>query len=408
MSRSRKVLLGVTGSIAAFKSAELIRLLRAGGWEVRCAATRGATAFVTPLTLEVLSGNPVYQEEYMSGRGSGEELHITAAQWPDLLCVAPATAHTLAKLAHGLADDFLTTTALAFEGPVVVAPAMSHEMWENAAVRRNVELLVERGVLLLGPTVGPLASGATGIGRLVEPEEIVAALERALEPGLLAGRKVLVTAGPTREPADPVRFLSNRSSGKMGFAIAAEAAAQGARTVLVAGPVDRATPPSVERVDVVTALEMRDAVYREAADADLVVMAAAVCDFRPQSAADRKLKKSQGWERLELTPNPDILSGLREVAPAAVIVGFAAETDDLESEARRKLADKGTDFIVANDVSREDTGFESEQNEVTVFSRLGEPLFLERQSKRLLAAKLVSQFAQALERVETEAPAIDR
>lgn len=394
MAKPRKALVGVTGGIAAFKSVDLVRQLVADGWQVRCAMTRSASSFVTPLTLEILSGHPVYRQEYLAGDTGGQELHMVVAEWADVLCVVPATANFLAKLSLGLADDFLTTTALAFRGPVLVAPAMHAEMWEKEPVRRNVERLIERGVRMLGPTVGRLASGQTGIGRLLEPAEIAEALRRAVEPGPLQGRTVLITAGPTREAADPVRYLSNRSSGKMGFALAAEAAALGADTVLVAGPVDRPTPPGVQRVDVRTALEMRDAVAARAAQADLIIMAAAVCDFRPRHPSERKLKKQSGWDQLELERNPDILAGLSEQAPHAVLVGFAAETDNLEAEARRKLADKRLDFIVANDVSRSDVGFESDHNEVTVFRRDGDELFFERQSKRVLAGRLLSLFVE--------------
>jgi phosphopantothenoylcysteine decarboxylase / phosphopantothenate---cysteine ligase len=400
--------LGISGGIAAFKAAEIVRLLRGEGHEVRCALTRSATAFVSPLTLEVLSGHGVYQEEYLSPNQGGVELHIETAQWAEVLCIAPATAHVIGRLALGLADDFLTTTALAFAGPVVVVPAMHSEMWAKPAVRRNTELLAERGCAVLGPVVGHLASGEIGIGRMAEPAEVVGAIRRALSPGLLSGKTVLVSAGPTREAADPVRYLSNRSSGKMGFALAAEAAAQGARTVLVAGPVERPTPPGVERIDVVTALEMGDQMRRLAAAADLVIMAAAVCDFRPREVSSEKLKKNAGLESLQLAPNPDILSDLADAAPHAVRVGFAAETGELAGEARRKLLEKRADFIVANDVSRAGIGFESDQNEVTVYRREGSELFLGRRPKRELAVDLIRLLSASLNRVESERATVDR
>src|SRR5262245_50953993 len=349
MTRSLRVLLGISGGIAAYKAAELVRRLRARGHEVRCALTRSAGSFVTPLTLEVLSGHPVYQEEYLTATGSGEEAHITAAAWADVLCVAPATAHVLARLALGLADDFLTTAALAFVGPVVVAPAMHSAMWEQEATRRNVEVLQRRGVRFAGPVAGPLASGEVGMGRMAEPEEIVDAVEAAAGEGPLAGRTVLVTAGPTHEPVDPVRFLGNRSSGRMGFALAAEAARRGARVVLVAGPGARPPPAGVSRVDIVTAAEMERAVREHAPAADLIVMAAAVADYRPGRPAASKIKKESGPPVLELAENPDILAGLRELAPRAVLAGFAAETEDLERNARAKLEKKRADFLVAND-----------------------------------------------------------
>lgn len=398
----------MSGGIAAFKAADVVRQLRDERFDVKCAVTRAATAFVSPLTLEVLSGHNVYQEGYLSPNWGGVELHIEAARWADVLCVAPATANILARLALGLAEDFVTTTALAFDGPLIVAPAMSAEMWSQPAVRRNVELLAERGATVVGPVVGRLASGEIGIGRMAEPTDVVSAIRRAAGPGLLAGKTVVVSAGPTREAADPVRYLSNRSSGKMGFALAAEAANQGARTLLVAGPVERATPAGVERIDVVTALEMRDQVNRLAATADLVIMAAAVCDFRPRRTAPGKLKKRQGLSSLELEPNPDILTGLAEVAPHAVRVGFAAETSGLEEEARRKLDEKDAHYIVANDVSRAGIGFESDQNEVTVYPREGREVFLGRRSKGELAVELIRLFAGSVSRVEAERAPVDR
>lgn len=400
MNRSLRVLLGVSGGIAAYKAAELVRRLRSQGHEVRCALTRSAVSFVAPLTLEVLSGHGVYQEEYLAATGSGEEAHITAAAWAEVLCVAPATTHVLARLALGLGDDFLTTTALAFAGPVVVAPAMHSVMWEREPTQQHVAALKRRGVRFAGPVEGPLASGEVGMGRMAEPEEIARAIAAAAGDGPLAGRTVLVTAGPTFEPVDPVRFLGNRSSGKMGFALAAEAASRGARTILVAGPVALPTPPGVTRVDVVTAREMERAVHQQVEQApvpDLIVMAAAVADFRPSRPADRKIKKEQGLPAIELAENPDILAGLRALAPGAVLAGFAAETDDLERNARAKLARKGADFLVANDVSRADIAFGSGDNEVTVYRREGEPVFLSRRPKRELAASLFDLFAAKLQ-----------
>ncbi len=396
MSRSLRVLLGVTGGIAAYKSAEIVRRLRARGHEVRCALTRGATAFVTPLTLEVLSGEPVWQEEYLTASGSGEEAHIAAAAWAQVLCVAPATSHTLARLALGLADDFLTTTALAFDGPLVVAPAMHSTMWAKAAMQQHVETLRGRGAWLAGPVEGPLASGEVGMGRMADPEAIVAAVEAAAGGGPLAGRTVLVTAGPTYEPLDPVRFLGNRSSGRMGFSLAAEAARRGARVVLISGPVHLATPSGVERIDITTALEMEQAVRSRAAEADLVIMTAAIADFRPSRPAPNKIKKERGLPVIELELNPDILAGLRGLAPHAVTVGFAAETEELERNSRSKLNRKGVDFLVANDVSRKDIAFDSLANEVTVFRRDGDPVFFPRRPKSELAGVLLDLFTVKL------------
>jgi phosphopantothenoylcysteine decarboxylase/phosphopantothenate--cysteine ligase len=400
MSRSLRVLLGVSGGIAAYKAAEMVRRFRAQGHDVRCVLTRSAVAFVSPLTLEVLSGYPVHQEEYLTPTGTGEEAHITAAAWADVLCVAPATSNVLARLALGLGDDFLTTTALAFAGPVVVAPAMHSVMWEKPALQGHLETLRHRGVRIVGPVEGPLASGEVGMGRMSDPGEIIAAVTEAgaaAGEGPLAGRTVLVTAGPTFEPLDPVRFLGNRSSGRMGFALAEEAAKRGARVVLVSGPVQLATPSGVERLNVTTAREMEAVVRGHAPAADMVVMTAAVADYRPRNVAGAKIKKENGPPPpVELEENPDILAGLRDVAPRAVIVGFAAETHELERNARAKLERKRADFLVANDVSRKDIAFDSLANEVTVFRREGEPVFLSRRPKQELAASLLDLFAGML------------
>jgi phosphopantothenoylcysteine decarboxylase / phosphopantothenate---cysteine ligase len=399
-----KVLLGITGGIAAYKAMELVRRLGAGGCRVRCALSRSARAFVTPLSLEVLSGHAVHEQEYLTATGRGEESHIVAAQWADVVCVAPATAHLMARLALGLADDFLTTTLLAFDGPLVLAPAMHSSMWRHPAVAAHAETLRRRGVRLVGPVEGALASGEHGIGRLADPEAIVRAVlasagvdaTGAEARKALAGRRVLISAGPTHEPIDPVRYLGNRSSGKMGFALAAEAAARGAHTTLVAGPVALATPPGVERVDVATALEMRDAVNGLAAGADLIVMAAAVADFRPRDPGHSKLKRAQGVPVLDLEENPDILAGLQAVAPDALRVGFAAETEPAEAEAYAKLERKGADFLVWNDVSRPGIGFGADDNEVTLYRRSGGPRHFGRRSKRRLASSLLDVFGEAL------------
>ena len=396
LSTGRNVLLGITGGIAAYKAPELVRRLRDRGCAVRCALTSAARSFVSPLALEIVSGQAVYGEEYLEPSGSGEELHIAAASWSDLLLVAPASAHTLSALALGLADNFLLTTALAFRGPIVVAPAMHAAMWEQESVATRVEELRRRGVSFVGPVVGALASGEVGIGRMAEIPDLVAAVEQRLGGRDLAGVSFLVTAGPTFEPIDPVRFLGNRSSGKMGFAIAEAAARRGARVALVAGPVALPTPRDVERIDVSTALEMEAAVRGRAAGADIVVMAAAVADFRPAAPAPTKIKKSSGPPDLRLVPNPDILTLLQELAPRALRVGFAAETGDLELEARRKLDTKSAHILVANDVSRSDIGFASDDNEVLVFAQHGAPTRLGKSSKLEIARQLVDRFAAEL------------
>jgi len=400
------VLLGISGGIAAYKTPELVRRLREAGFEVRCALTAAAAAFVSPLTLEVVSGAAVRQGEWLEANGSGQELHIADAAWADLLLLAPATAHLLGRLALGLADDFVTATALAFTGPMVAAPAMHSAMWSHPATREHVARLAERGVRFAGPVAGPLASGEVGLGRMAEVADIVRALLEAAGPRDFAGRTVLVTAGPTHEAIDPVRYLANRSSGKMGFALAAEAARRGARTILVAGPVALATPAGVERVDVESALEMAAAVARHAPDADVIVMAAAVADFRPERAAAGKIKRGDGVPALPLVANPDILAGLAGTAPRALRVGFAAETEVSETEARRKLEAKGADFLVVNDVSRPGIGFGAEENEVTVHRRGDAPMPLSRRPKAEIARALLDLFSRALARPLGETPPV--
>ncbi len=386
----------------------MVRRLRDREFEVRCALTRSAASFVSPLALEVVSGARVHREEWLEPNGSGEELHIAAAAWADVLCLAPATAHLLGRLALGLADDFVTTTALAYAGPVVVAPAMHAAMWVHPAVRGHSETLRSRGVRFVGPVEGPLASREVAMGRMAEIPEIVTAVEAAARLGDLAGMTVLVTAGPTQEPIDPVRFLGNRSSGKMGFALAAEAARRGARTLLVAGPVALPTPPGAERIDVATALEMEAEVRRQAPTADLIVMSAAVADFRPALVESRKIKKEEGIPAIELMRNPDILSQLPEWAPRALRVGFAAETEDLEAEGRRKLETKGAHLLIANDVSRSDIGFGSDANEVTVFRRSREPVRFGLRPKSELARDLLDLFITELASLRRESAPLAR
>ena len=412
-----RVLLGVGGGIAAVKAPDLVRRLREAGCEVRCALTRAAGSFVTPLSLEVLSGHRVYDESYLLPGGGPDEAHLTAGEWADLCVVAPATAHVIARLALGLADDFLTTAALASPRPLLLAPAMHARMWEHPATRAHVATLRERGVRFIGPVVGPLASGEVALGRMAEPSEIVAAVldagDRARAAAAAAERwrgvRVLVSAGPTWEAIDPVRFIANRSSGKMGFALAAEAARRGATVELVAGPVALPSPPGVRRTDVESAREMREAMLRRLGEADLVLMAAAVADYRPSVAAERKLKKDEGTPRVELVENPDILAELGRLPRQGLLVGFAAETDELDRRASGKLERKNADFLVANDVSRPDIGFESEHNEVTVFRRLGEPVHLPRRSKAALAGDLLDLFGAALvARRAASAPEVQR
>jgi phosphopantothenoylcysteine decarboxylase/phosphopantothenate--cysteine ligase len=402
-----RVLVGVSGGIAAFKTPHLVRRLRDHGHDVRCALTRAAESFIAPLTLEVLSQHRVYTDDYLRPDGSGEEQHIVAAQWAEAICIAPATADILARLALGLGDGFLTTTVIAHRGALLVAPAMHPAMWSKPTVQDHVRLLRERGAIVVGPVEGSLASGEIGWGRMVEPEEIVEAIESLGTEnggrGDLRGRTVVVSAGPTWEAVDAVRFLANRSSGRMGFALAAEAARRGARSILVAGPVSLSTPPGVERHDVESALEMGEVLARVAPSADLVIMAAAVADYRPAQRATRKIKKGEGLRQIALAENPDLLAGLAETAPAAVRVGFAAETDDVEANAQAKLARKRVDFLVANDVSRSDIGFASEHNEVVVYRRDGAPVRLERAPKSAIARGLLDLFVPSLGQKHSQA-----
>lgn len=380
----QRILLCVGGGIAAYKALELVRRLRDAGAEVQVAMTAGAQQFVTPLSFQALSGHPARTTLWDTAAEQAMG-HLELARWADRVVVAPATADLLARLAHGLADDLVTTLCLATEAPLSVAPAMNHRMWRHPATQANVGLLRSRGVQVIGPDDGPLAEGESGPGRLAEPEAIVAALAggavaapAAAGPGLLQGLRVIVTAGPTYEDLDPVRYLGNRSSGKMGFAVAASAARAGAEVVLVAGPVQLPTPPGVQRVDVRSAVQMRQAVM-EALPADVYIGAAAVADYTPRSFSPSKIKKTGAGQTLtvELVRTPDILSEVasREDAGLKLVVGFAAETDDVAGYARQKLAAKRLDLIVANRVGVPSSGFESDDNAMTAYWNGGEREF---------------------------------
>lgn len=361
-----RVLVGVSGGIAAYKACELVRLLQNKGHEVRVAATPNALRFVSALTLQTLTGHPV-RAELFSLTEESEISHIDLADWPEAVVVAPATAATIARLAHGMADDFLSTVCLATRAPVVVAPAMNVNMYNHPATRANLDLLAERGVRIVGPGTGELACGWEGEGRLADLEEIAGELEQLLSGGDLRGKTFLVTAGPTLEPIDPVRVITNRSSGRMGFAVAEEAARRGADVMLVSGPVSLPTPFGVKRVDVETMAEMRETVLEMLDPSDVVVLAAAVADYSLPNPSERKLKRAEGSNLvLELTANPDLSRevGLRK--GDRTVVTFAAETEDLIENARGKLERKGCDLVVANDVSRADIGFGTERNEVEI------------------------------------------
>lgn len=389
---NRKILLGVTGSIAAYKSADLVRRLRAAGAAVEVVLTRAGAEFITPLTLQALSGRPVHTRQ-LDPDAEAAFGHIDLARWADLVLIAPASANCLAKLAHGIADDLLTTLCLASDAPLAIAPAMNHRMWAHPATQANLELLKERGARVFGPGTGDQACGETGPGRMLEPDEIVALASALFETGLLEGRRIVITAGPTREAIDPVRYLTNRSSGKMGYALANAAAKAGARVTLITGPVDLPLHNGVERIAVESAAQMHDAVMTACAGADLFIAAAAVADYRPARVAGAKLKKQDAAIDLALERTPDILAAVAARKDAPFTVGFAAETEALEDHARAKLRDKGIDLIVGNLVGRPGSGFDSDDNEVTVFWHDGSEQF-DHMPKDRLARRLIAVIAQ--------------
>ncbi len=383
-----KILLGIGGGIAAYKAAELARLLMQQGHEVQTVMTRAAQEFVRPLTFAALTGRKTLTDLFAIE--SAIE-HIAVAQEHEILVVAPATADLLAKLAHGLADDFLTTLYLAFTGPVVLAPAMNVNMWRHAATQANLETLRKRGHRIIEPESGYLACGMTGPGRLAEPETIAEAVTReAARRRDLEGETVLITAGPTQEPLDPVRYISNRSSGRMGYALAEAAAARGARVILVSGPVSLAAPAGVELIPVRTATEMREKVFANLDRADIIVKAAAVADYHLGKVPAQKVKKTAARISLELDPTPDILAELGRKKGERLLIGFAAETENLQQEARRKLESKNCDMVVGNLVGP-DLGFESEENEVILALRTGGMIPLARASKREIADRIFDE-----------------
>jgi len=392
-----RITLGVTGGVAAYKSAELVRRLQTEGHTVQVVMTRAAREFITPLTFAALSGQKVITDLFAESSSGDANLdsaieHIAVAQRTDLLLVAPATADTLAKFARGLADDFLSTLYLASTAPVVVAPAMNVNMWRNPATQENLAILRKHGVRIVDPAEGYLACGMTGPGRLAAQEEIVRAVQEVSQAGKdLAGETVLVTAGPTCEDLDPVRFITNRSSGKMGYAVAEVAARRGAKVVLVSGPTALETPEGVERVDVRTAEEMLAAVQAQFTNATIAVFAAAVADYRPAQPAVTKIKRTQDELIIRLEANPDILATVAKDKGERVVVGFAAETDHVADNARKKLARKNADLIVANDVTAEGSGFDVDTNVVTIFSRDGRDLPLPRLSKGEVAMRILDE-----------------
>jgi phosphopantothenoylcysteine decarboxylase / phosphopantothenate---cysteine ligase len=390
--RGKELILGVTGSIAAYKAVYLLRELTRLGAAVTVVRTAHAERFVGDLTWRTLSGRPVLSDLFDPQSGEAVE-HVALAERADAVVVAPATANLLAKAAHGIADDFLTTVLLAARGPVLMAPAMDGGMWDHAAVAANVATLRARGVTVLEPDAGALASGLSGKGRLPEVDAMLEALERLLTPARdLTGERVLVTSGPTREPIDPVRYLSNRSSGKMGHAIATAALRRGAEVILIAGPTALEPPAGTTYVPVQTAEEMREAALQHLPNASVVIKAAAVADYRVEHPARQKIKskKDEGLS-LTLVPNPDILRELASRKGRAFLVGFAAETNDVRRNAQTKLAAKGIDLLVANDVSRSGIGFEADDNQVVLLDRWGGEVELPKMTKVAVADAILDR-----------------
>ena len=392
-----RITLGVTGGVAAYKAAELVRRLQQEGFTVQVVMTRSAREFVTPLTFAALSGQKVITDLFEGTSGGEANLesaieHIAVAQRTDLLLVAPATADILAKFARGIADDFLTTLYLASAAPVVVAPAMNVNMWDHAVTQENVGILRARGIRVVNPDEGYLACGMTGAGRLAGQDEILRAVRETLHAQRdLEGQNVLVTAGPTCEDLDPVRYLTNRSSGKMGYAVAEAAARRGAKVSLVTGPTALETPALVERVNVRTAEEMHQAVLGRFAGCTIAVLAAAVADYRPVEKRTEKIKKTGESLTVSLAPTADILAEVAKAKGDRIVVGFAAETDHVAENARKKLTSKNADLMVANDVTAEDAGFDSDTNVVTLFARDGRDLALPKMRKHEVAQRILDE-----------------
>ena len=389
---NKQIVLGISGGIAAYKSAELTRLLKGAGADVRVVMTPSATEFITPLTLQALSGNPVHQH-LLDTEAEAAMGHIELAKWADLILIAPASANLMARLTAGQGDDLLTTICLATEAPICLAPAMNQAMWKDSGTQDNAEKLISRGIKLFGPGVGQQACGDTGPGRMLEPEEIVQETANQFETGILTGKTLFITAGPTREAMDPVRYISNHSSGKMGYAIAEAAAEAGASVKLISGPVNINAPERTQLIKVESAEEMLSASLEGLESCDIFIAAAAVADYRPTAIAEHKIKKgTEEIMELHLVKNPDIVATVAGSSPKPFTVGFAAETKDVLNYARGKLERKGLDLIIANDVSRSDIGFNSDENAVTVISQQ-DTLELPQASKRQLAGSLIELIA---------------
>lgn len=393
---NRNFIVGVTGSIAAYKAAELTRSLIREGANVRVIMTEGACEFITPLTLQALSGHEVHTD-LLDTEAEAAMGHIELARWADALLIAPASADSIARLVQGRADDLLGACALATPAPVFVAPAMNQEMWAKQATQDNVQTLIARGFTLLGPSSGSQACGDVGAGRLLEPDQIIVKVAEQFSTGALAGRHVVITAGPTREPICPVRYISNRSSGKMGYALAEACVSAGAKTTLISGPVSCEPPIGATVINVETTQQMFDASVAAAATADIFIGAAAVVDFKPATVHVQKIKRN-GLESMDLSliPNPDIIASIADSASRPrLVVGFAAETHEVKAYARKKLASKSLDFIFANDVSDQSIGFNSELNAGVLISKDSE-ITMPMSSKRVLAESIVSELSNVL------------
>ncbi len=386
---NKNILLGVTGGIAAYKSAEIVRHLKKSGASVRVVMTRSAEEFITPLTLQALSGNRV-STELLDAEAEAAMGHIELAKWADGILIAPATANTIARLSSGRGDDLLSTVTLAFDGPISVAPAMNQAMWRDERTQENLKKLIDQDFGICGPGSGEQACGDVGLGRMLEPIDILDMFSLSFNEGTLSGKKILITAGPTQEPIDPVRFITNRSSGKMGYSLVEAALESGANVTLISGPVNIEPPSSCNFVSIKTAEEMYEAVMHHISGMDVYIGTAAVSDYSPAKASDSKIKKdgSNSPMVLELKENQDILKSVSELEQRPYVVGFAAETNDLIKNAEKKLSNKNLDLIIANDVSNKDIGFDSDDNEVTLITEKEKHL-IERQNKRKVSKKII-------------------
>ena len=386
---NKNILLGVTGGIAAYKSAEIVRHLKKSGASVRVVMTRSAEEFITPLTLQALSGNRV-STELLDAEAEAAMGHIELAKWADGILIAPATANTIARLSSGRGDDLLSTVTLAFDGPISVAPAMNQAMWRDERTQENLKKLIDQDFGICGPGSGEQACGDVGLGRMLEPIDILDMFSLSFNEGTLSGKKILITAGPTQEPIDPVRFITNRSSGKMGYSLVEAALESGANVTLISGPVNIEPPSNCNFVSIKTAEEMYDAVMHHISGMDVYIGTAAVSDYSPAKASDSKIKKdgSSSPMVLELKENQDILKSVSELEQRPYVVGFAAETNDLIKNAEKKLSNKNLDLIIANDVSNKEIGFDSDDNEVTLITEK-EKYLIERQNKRKVSKKII-------------------